>query len=130
MAQWLLYKLDFKEGRIRVKNFSQKYSLDRIFPLIAIFISILAMFINIFFGFDVHHDGLSLSTLILTKEALLGSGPYPFNQYGPAWTIPYLPISLLIPIESLYLAELPNRFHRQQHASWDKEIIFLLKTSL
>jgi len=61
------------------------------------------MFINIFFGFDVHHDGLSLSTLILTKEALLGSGPYPFNQYGPAWTIPYLPISLLIPIESFYL---------------------------
>ena len=104
MAQWLLYKLDFKEGRIGVKNFSQKYSLDRIFPLIAIFISILAMFINIFFGFDVHHDGLSLSTLILTKEALLGSGPYPFNQYGPAWTIPYLPISLLIPIESFYLA--------------------------
>ena len=86
-----------------MKNFSQKYSLGRIFPLIAIFISILAMFINIFFGFDVHHDGLSLSTLILTKEALLGSGPYPFNQYGPAWTIPYLPISLLIPIESFYL---------------------------
>ena len=60
MAQWLLYKFDFKEGEIGVKNFPQKYSLDRIFPLLAIFIPILAMFINIFFGFDIHHDGLSL----------------------------------------------------------------------
>ena len=56
-----------------------------------------------FFNFDEHHDGLILSTIRLGKTALIEGGDYPFNQYGPFWTIPFLVISLIIPEGFLFL---------------------------
>lgn len=56
-----------------------------------------------FLNFDPHHDGLSLSTIELTKQAIQNGSPVPFNQYGPFWTMPYLAISYLIPGDYLFL---------------------------
>jgi hypothetical protein len=56
-----------------------------------------------FLNFDPHHDGLSLTTIELTKQALRGGVPVPFNQYGAFWTVPYLAISYIIPSEYLFL---------------------------
>jgi hypothetical protein len=56
-----------------------------------------------FLNFDDHHDGLILSTVRLTKTALIQGGEYPFNQYGPFWIIPFVLLSLLIPNAYLFL---------------------------
>lgn len=56
-----------------------------------------------FLNFDDHHDGLILSTVRLTKTALIQGGEYPFNQYGPFWAIPFVFLSLLVPNAYLFL---------------------------
>lgn len=56
-----------------------------------------------FINFDEHHDGLILSTIRLTKSALIHGGEYPFNQYGPFWIIPFVLLSLIVPSEFLFL---------------------------
>ena len=56
-----------------------------------------------FINFDEHHDGLILSTIRLTKSALIQGGEYPFNQYGPFWIIPFVLLSLIVPNEFLFL---------------------------
>lgn len=56
-----------------------------------------------FLNFDSHHDGLSLTTIELTKQAIQNGNPVPFNQYGPFWTVPYLAISYFIPSDFLFL---------------------------
>jgi hypothetical protein len=48
-----------------------------------------------FFGFHPHHEGLMLATLNLTSDAIKTGGSYPFNQYGPFWTLPYLTMNLI-----------------------------------
>lgn len=62
------------------------------------------MFLNVFFGFDSHHDGLILSTVSLTEDAIKNGGPWPFNQYGPAWNLLFFPIAAFLPVDYLYLA--------------------------
>ncbi len=57
-----------------------------------------------FINFDEHHDGLILSTIRLTKTALIQGGEYPFNQYGPFWIIPFVFLSLIVPNTFLFLA--------------------------
>jgi hypothetical protein len=56
-----------------------------------------------FINFDEHHDGLILSTIRLTKTALIQGGEYPFNQYGPFWVLPFVLLSLLVPNVFLFL---------------------------
>ena len=54
-------------------------------------------FIQIFFWFNPHHDGLVISTVKATKIAWQTGGQLPFNQYGPFWTIPYSILTWEIP---------------------------------
>jgi hypothetical protein len=56
-----------------------------------------------FFGFDSHHDGLILSTIRLNLDALHSGGAYPFNQYGPFWTIPFVLIGQFVPGHLLFI---------------------------
>jgi hypothetical protein len=48
-------------------------------------------------GLDSHHDGLVITTINMTKEALFNGGDLPFNQYGPAWSIFYAIVSSPFP---------------------------------
>lgn len=56
-----------------------------------------------FYNFDSHHDGLILSTVTLTKSALIGGGEYPFNQYGPIWVLPFVILSFILNSELLFI---------------------------
>ena len=48
-----------------------------------------------FVGFHPHHDGLMLSTITLTRDAIIQRREFPFNQYGPFWVLVYaLPATL------------------------------------
>ncbi len=58
----------------------------------------------LFITFDSHHDGLILSTIRLTRDALSTNTPLPFNQYGPAWSIFGALITFLVPFEYLMLS--------------------------
>jgi len=51
-------------------------------------------------GLDSHHDGLVITTINMTKEALFHGGDLPFNQYGPTWSFIYAIVSL--PFSSSY----------------------------
>lgn len=57
-----------------------------------------------FINFDPHHDGIILTTINQIKLSLGNDGPWPFNQYGSAWAIPYLMISYLVPQNLLLLS--------------------------
>jgi len=57
-----------------------------------------------FIGFDAHHDGLILTTVHLTKDAIQSGNPWPFNQYGPAWVLIYSAITWPLPSEWLFLS--------------------------
>ena len=57
-----------------------------------------------FYNFDSHHDGLILSTVTLTKSALISGGEYPFNQYGPIWAIPFVVLSFIMNSELLFIS--------------------------
>lgn len=63
-----------------------------------------AMFVNIFFGFDSHHDGLVLTTVRLFADAITSGSPFPFNQYGSTWVLPFLPLAFLLPDHLLYFS--------------------------
>lgn len=51
-------------------------------------------------GLDSHHDGLVITTINLTKSALLNGGDAPFNQYGPFWSVTYGLLALPFSSES------------------------------
>ena len=57
-----------------------------------------------FIHFDSHHDGIILATINQLKISLSDSGPWPFNQYGSAWVIPYLIVSYIVPSNFLLLS--------------------------
>ena len=57
-----------------------------------------------FIGFDPHHDGLILGTIRLLYDSLKSHGPWPFNQYGPAWVLPFEWFSNLFSKDSLLLS--------------------------
>ena len=56
-----------------------------------------------FIGFDAHHDGLILTTVHLTRDAIQSGSPWPFNQYGPAWVLIYSAITWPLQSEWLFL---------------------------
>ncbi len=64
----------------------------------------LIFFPTLFINFDSHHDGLILTTVRLTKNAIIQHGSYPFNQYGPFWAMPYVWLANIIPADFLFLA--------------------------
>ncbi len=57
-----------------------------------------------FIHFDSLHDGIILATVNQLKMSLSVSGPWPFNQYGSAWVIPYLIVSYIVPSNFLLLS--------------------------
>ena len=58
-----------------------------------------ALFIN----FDSHHDGLILTTVKLTENAINQGESYPFNQYGPFWALPFVWVANLAPYNATFL---------------------------
>ncbi len=60
----------------------------------------LAMWPTLHSGLDSHHDGLVITTINSTKEALLRGGEPPFNQYGPFWSVSYSVLTLPFNSES------------------------------
>ena len=56
-----------------------------------------------FIGFDQHHDGLMLTTVHFYQEFFQKGSLYPFNQYGPAWPIPFALVSSIFSPEYSYL---------------------------
>lgn len=64
----------------------------------------LPFFIEIFYCFNPHHDGLMLTTVRLTRDSLLHGGDWPFNQYGSFWVFPYTLITFWVPDSLLLIA--------------------------
>ena len=58
----------------------------------------------LFLTFDSHHDGLVLSTIRFTRDAISTNTPLPFNQYGPAWSIFGTLTTFVVPFEYLMLS--------------------------
>ena len=73
--------------------------MDRIIVLFLMLVFIPAIFIN----FDPHHDGLILTTVKLTENAINQGGSYPFNQYGPFWALPFVLVANLAPDNATFL---------------------------
>jgi hypothetical protein len=57
----------------------------------------------VFIGFDPHHDGLILTTVHLTREAIQFDSPWPFNQYGPSWALIYSAFTWGLPDNLVFL---------------------------
>jgi hypothetical protein len=84
---------------------AQKFKLaSNKFDKVFIFVLTLIFFPTLFINFDSHHDGLILTTVKLTKNAIIQNGSYPFNQYGPFWAMPYVWIANIVPDDFLFLA--------------------------
>jgi len=64
----------------------------------------LAFIPSIFVGFDAHHDGLILTTIRELQFAYHSGGPWPFNQYGPSWTLPFLFLTMIVPQNLLFIS--------------------------
>ena len=79
-----------------------KYLVSRIHPTIFLFASGLVLFLNRSLNFDMHHDGLITTNLIELRNSFEYGGPWPFNQYGVTWLLPYLPIILTGDSNSIY----------------------------
>jgi len=58
----------------------------------------------ILIGFDSHHDGLILTNVNLLNESFKSAGPWPFNQYGPFWILPYSFLTYFLPNDITLLA--------------------------
>ena len=75
-------------------------------PLVWKFILLLEVAIWIplvFIGFDPHHDGLILTTVHLTQDAIRFDGAWPFNQYGPSWALIYSAFTWGLPDNLVFL---------------------------
>ena len=79
-----------------------KFSFSRMYPTILLLASGLVLFFNRSINFDMHHDGLITTNLLEIRNSLENEGPWPFNQYGVTWLIPYLPIILTGDSNSIY----------------------------
>lgn len=55
-------------------------------------------------GFDQHHSGLILASLNEYGVASASNSAYPFNQYGPAWTLIFHDLLLLAPGKYFFLS--------------------------
>ncbi len=53
------------------------------------------------YGFVAHHDGLILVNVDLLYNSIIGGEPWPFNQYGSFWILPYLAIRTIFGRENL-----------------------------
>lgn len=79
-----------------------KYLVSRIQPIFFLFASGLVLFFNRSLNFDMHHDGLITINLFELRNSFEYGGPWPFNQYGVTWLLPYLPIILTGDSNSIY----------------------------
>ena len=57
----------------------------------------------VFIGFDPHHDGLILTTVHLTQDAIQFDRAWPFNQYGPSWALIYSAFTWGLPDNLVFL---------------------------
>lgn len=55
-----------------------------------------------FLGFDSHHDGLILTTVHQLHDSIRDGGPWPFNQYGPFWALPFALATYPLPPEWVF----------------------------
>jgi hypothetical protein len=55
-----------------------------------------------FLGFDSHHDGLILTTVHQLHDSIRDGGPWPFNQYGPFWVLPFTLATYPLPPEWVF----------------------------
>lgn len=62
----------------------------------------IVIFFNQRLNFDMHHDGLITTNFQEIRFSIENGGFWPFNQYGVAWVIPYLPIILVGDPNSIY----------------------------
>ena len=53
------------------------------------------------YGFVAHHDGLILVNVDLLYNSMIDGEPWPFNQYGSFWILPYLAIRAIFGRENL-----------------------------
>ena len=53
------------------------------------------------YGFVAHHDGLILVNVDLLYNSIIDGEPWPFNQYGSFWILPYLAIRTIFGRENL-----------------------------
>jgi hypothetical protein len=72
----------------------------RSFVLLLICSVYIVMWPSLTSGMDSHHDGLVITTINFTKDALLNGGAAPFNQYGPLWSFSYSLLALPFSPES------------------------------
>ena len=78
--------------------------LERIFWRCLLLLLASAFIPSIFIGFDAHHDGLILTTIRELQVAYQSGGPWPFNQYGPSWTLPFLLLTVIVPQNLLFVS--------------------------
>ncbi len=79
-----------------------KYSVSRIQPIFFLFASGLVLFFNRSINFDMHHDGLITTNMLELRNSFENEEPWPFNQYGVTWLIPYIPVILTGDSNSIY----------------------------
>jgi hypothetical protein len=84
-------------------------------PFFFFLVSGLILFVNRSINFDMHHDGLITTNMLEIRNGFENEGPWPFNQYGVTWLIPYLPIILTGDSNSIY-----------ERANWVSLIIYVL----
>ena len=53
------------------------------------------------YGFVAHHDGLILVNVDLLYNSIIDGEPWPFNQYGSFWILPYFAIRAMLGRENL-----------------------------
>ena len=92
---------------------TMKFSVLRIHPFFLLLASGLVLFVNRSINFDMHHDGLITTNMLEIRNGFKNEGPWPFNQYGVTWLIPYLPIILTGDSNSIY-----------ERANWISLIIY------
>ncbi len=79
-----------------------KLSLSRSYQIILLLVTLAILVVNRSVNFDMHHDGLITTNLLQVRQIFENEGPWPFNQYGVTWLIPYLPIILTGNSNSIY----------------------------
>jgi len=77
---------------------------SKLFFRISILLLSSPFFIEVFYSFNEHHDGLILTTIRLTRESLVHGGAWPFNQYGQFWVFPYTLLTFWVPDNLLLIS--------------------------
>ncbi len=86
----------------RIENLKRSSEIPLMWKFILL-LEVVIWFPLIFIGFDPHHDGLILTTVHLTREAIQIDNLWPFNQYGPSWVLFYSAFTWGLPDNLVYL---------------------------